>query len=109
MLVVEGPHGSMPVSNIMQYPLFPGTDGRCRIVPPDNDGDGLPDFLDADPGVPAVGPPPIWMRASDDSLINPAADKTLVALWRRWTYDIMSAPESFRKKTGLIEDKPASR
>jgi len=105
MLVVEGPRGPMPVSNIMQYPLFPGAGGHYAIVPPDGDGDGLPDFLDADPISPTMKSPPAWRRAFEDDLINPAADKALVALWRRWAYDINGDPDRFRKERGIVGGK----
>ena len=44
---VEGPNGFMPVSNLLEYPLFPDASGNKVVVPVDTDGDGMPDFFAA--------------------------------------------------------------
>ncbi|MDR3401040.1 MAG: hypothetical protein P4L99_00970 [Chthoniobacter sp.] len=42
---VEGPDGFMPVSNYLQFPLFPERDGSMAVLPATSSGDGVPDCL----------------------------------------------------------------
>ena len=42
---VEGPNGFMPVSNHLQFPLFPERNGSMAVLPTASNGDGVPDFL----------------------------------------------------------------
>jgi hypothetical protein len=107
MIVIEGPHGVMPVSNVMEYPLFPEPDGGCAIIPTDTDKDRLPDFLDASPEVPATGD--LYFRVMDESFINPTLDRQLVRLWRRWTFRITTNPTGFPAEIGMIEETPKPR
>lgn len=44
---VEGPSGFMPVSNLVEFPLFLNPSGRLTIIPEDEDHNGQPDFLAA--------------------------------------------------------------
>jgi len=104
MLVIEGPNGVMPVSNVMEYPLFPEPDGGCAIIPTDTDKDRLPDFLDASPEVPATGD--LYFRVMDESLINPTLDRQLVRLWRQWTFRITTNPTGFPAEIGMTEETP---
>ncbi len=101
MLVIEGPHGIMPVSNTMTYPLFPEPDGQYAIIPTDTDKDRLPDFLDANPELPATED--FFYILYDDRLTNPAVNQEWLRLWRTWAYSISTDPHGFSEKLGLSE------
>jgi hypothetical protein len=46
LLGVEGPTGFMPVSNLLEFPLFPDDSGSNVRVPADSDHDGIPDYVE---------------------------------------------------------------
>jgi hypothetical protein len=45
-IAVEGPNGFMPVSNIVNFPLFPKKGGGFECFPMDHNGNQLPDCLE---------------------------------------------------------------
>jgi hypothetical protein len=45
-LGVEGPHGFMPVSNLLEFPLFPTEKGQVEVIPADQNRNEIPDLLE---------------------------------------------------------------
>jgi len=118
-LGVEGPAGFMPVSNLLEYPLFPDASGENVVIPADADGDKIPDFLqkmvavgsgkpgDGDldnDGIPDAQESAAGLlhgKASGTSL-----ERELVELWRAWAYDLNSRPPVGEGETAPVKLAP---
>ena len=106
---VEGPGGFMPVSNILEFPMFPDVAGKNVVIPSDTDGDGIPDFFAAFPAgagesatirsdidgdgvsAPAAAPPKdapgtgIKKESEPDDVISASeTPRNLRELWESW-------------------------
>jgi hypothetical protein len=45
-LGVEGPRGFMPVSNMLEFPLFPSSNGQVEVIPADANRNEIPDRVE---------------------------------------------------------------
>jgi hypothetical protein len=114
---VEGPSGFMPVSNLLEYPLFPEAGGSYAIFTVDADSNGTPTCvaeLLAQPKAGAVN------DAEDADLDNDglpdreegtlparepkgplnANDRQLLDLWRSWSYELKNSKQLKRLRKG---------
>jgi len=100
---VEGPNGFMPVSNFLQFPLFPELDGHMAVVPAVTNADGLPDSVRA-----ALSPDQLdelrtiagQFKEADahDRAMSYALDsirlatdrkkQALISLWQEWAWNV---------------------
>lgn len=80
---VEGPGGFMPVSNILEFPMFPDVAGKNAVIPSDRDGDGTPDFFAALPEDDrGLG---LQQGAEPDDVASAAeTPRNLRELWESW-------------------------
>lgn len=79
MIVIEGPFGSMPVSNIIEFPLFPSKEQGFECLPIDSDHNELPDFIE----------PVVEKRAQ--RIVVSKAEIQLLRIWNAWKYRIFEA------------------
>ena len=80
---VEGPGGFMPVSNILEFPMFPDVAGKNAVIPSDTDGDGTPDFFAALPEDDRG--PGLQQGAEPDDVVSAAeTPRNLRELWESW-------------------------
>lgn len=99
-LGVEGPGGFMPISNMLSFPLFP-SGGKYVVVPPDANGNAMPDLLESlvmldgivDPSADRDndGIPDVQESAAGDLVPKSNAtdeEKRLVELWNGWSYTL---------------------
>jgi hypothetical protein len=112
---VEGPGGFMPVSNFLQFPLFPERDGRFVVTPSTTDGEGVPDFL-VDCLTPdqmtALRTSDTWQEVRDAynkatiygmDAIGPVSDpkkQALISLWAAWAYNVNLAKGALVPEAG---------
>lgn len=68
-LCVEGPQGAMPVSNLLNFPLFPDGEGQIHCIPDDRNQNKIPDFFEG-------------------SDMPPREYQELTVLWKRWWYSL---------------------
>lgn len=90
---VEGPNGFMPVSNLVEYPLFPQPGGNLAVIPQDKNGDGTPDFLDE---IMAKYP---QQQPDDREAPLAEADYRLLELWRAWEYNLKNRPPVWSERS----------
>lgn len=105
---VEGPEGFFPVSNFLQFPLFP--DGGKLVVVPSKDSQGVPKFLyDVLPASDLINTLEAsageYDRNKESSYYNPRfvyfprrfgsfpddGKRTLYELWRAWAWNVQAA------------------
>lgn len=101
----EGPAGFLPVSNFLEFPLFPDGKDKPQVFPRDTDADGTPDFIqnmvssgklatydilegqdtdnDGLTDIEEAGPLSIA-----PSSISKAKDNELLQLWSQWNYEL---------------------
>lgn len=103
-LGIEGVTGFMPVSNMVEFPLFPSGEGKCVVFPPATKEPGFPDFLAAI--IPSDVMSELPATSGDDD-VKPgqyskravasfnlrwrpkdAKDAELLALWQVWAWDL---------------------
>ena len=101
----EGPAGFLPVSNFLDFPLFPDGDQKPRVYPRDTDADGTPDFIQTmmDSATATTADIPEGQDSDNDGLsdveeagphaIAPAAssnaeDNRMLQLWGQWNYEL---------------------
>lgn len=105
---LEGPNGFMPVSNLLEFPLFPERNGTMAVLP-SLDEDGLPyrvhDALKPDQCSRLLENPD-WTAPRDAScrsvaidwcstfLIDEVKKQELVSLWGSWSWQINTAKSS---------------
>ncbi len=116
LIGVEGADGFMPVSNFMEFPLFPTGDGNLVVVPELSPGARVPDGFD---DIVTSGDPSLLHADSDgDGLSNedeayvpiaPTAAAladpeklSLFQLWRAWRYDVIMRMKDDPDHPGLL-------
>lgn len=116
---VEGPSGFMPVSNLLEFPLFPEKSGELAIFPSAKDVPGFPDFLirimgqDQAYNVLSRGESSersnsasrgynqatVYRLNDSDNPSSKPEDKELFYLWRAWAWKIWSSFENPEKRS----------
>jgi len=119
---VEGPNGFLPVSNLLQFPLFPEASGRRTVFPPATNPEKFPDFflkifsrdqLDAIQERPHGGTDNRYYNKKAVSLFGVPGnfkseeDENLFRLWARWSYFLNAKMEG--DDEGFVIDKPAPK
>jgi hypothetical protein len=79
-LVVNGPHGVMPVSNLLEFPLFP-VPGSTPVIMPEMHDKYTPVFLKPTRDL-------IEQQQLSDFSDLPPEDRKLWLLWRAWGFEI---------------------
>ena len=93
----EGPAGFFPVSNFLEFPLFPDGEEKPRVYPRDTDADGTPDFIQSMVASGAAGTAdlPADQDSDNDGLTDieemglqaiAPKDSQLLQLWGQWSY-----------------------
>ncbi len=118
LLGIDGPDGFMPVSNFLEFPLFPSAEGSLVVRPePSEENGGVPSFL---VGVARVGANEFSRADADgDGLTNaeegyaplvataPEPDDpekaALLRLWSAWSWEIANRIRDDPERPSLIQ------
>lgn len=118
---VAGPNGFMPISNFLEFPLFPDRAGGFSVFPAVTNAARFPDFLlEILPpdgmqelmALPIEGQGDSYYNRRTIYFLNPKAsfdakDKDgLFKLWSAWGWDLANAINSTDSALGRTADKP---